>query len=77
MSQKDAHLGFCIPVVTAIITDLEVTDKDHGVMKMKRDLKDAMVNKFHYMEYDENYTLATFLDPRFKWRFFRYVILKF
>ena len=73
MSQKNCHIGYSIPVVTAIIADLEVTNADHGVMTMKRGLRNSMVEKFNHMEYNETYTIATFLDPRFKWKFFRYV----
>ena len=58
--------------MTTIIADLKVTNKDFGIMAMKRGLKEAMEEKFKDMEYNEKFNIATFLDPRFKWKFFRY-----
>ena len=73
MSKRSSHIGCCIPVVTTIIADLAISHNDLGIKTMKRDLKKAMEDRFQFIEYDEKYTIATFLDPRFKWKFFRYV----
>ena len=75
LSKRSAHIGCCIPVVTTIIADLEVTNKDHGVKTMKRGLKEAMETRFKPLEFNEKYTIATFLDPRYKHKFFRYVYI--
>ena len=42
---------------------------------MKRGLKEAMEEKFKDLEYNEKFTIATFLDPRFKHKFFRYELI--
>ena len=75
LSNRSTHIGCSIPVVTTIIADLKVTNKDFGIMAMKRGLKEAMEEKFKEMEYNEKFTIATFLDPRFKHKFFRYELL--
>ena len=77
MSMKTAHIGCCIPVVTTIIADLEVTHQDMGVKTMKRGLKEAMETRFFSLEFNDRYTVATFLDPRYKDKFFRYVLYIF
>ena len=45
---------------------LEVSDSDHGVMKMKREVLRSLKEHYKHMESNEYYASATLLDPRFK-----------
>ena len=45
---------------------LEVSDSDHGVMKMKREMLRSLKERYKHMESNKYYAIATLLDPRFK-----------
>ena len=62
-----------IPFVTTIISSLENEDptQEHGVLKLKRDLKKAMQERFADIETIEEYAVSTLLDSKFKAHFFR------
>ena len=71
LSNKSASISLTIPIVNIIIKQLEALKDDFGVKTLKRDLQHAMEVRFDGIEDDEKYTLATFLDPRFKGLLFR------
>ena len=72
LSAHDASISMAIPAVTMIIKDLEpVPREDHGVIGMKRALKDDMLQRFSDMESQEHYSVATLLDSRYKKYFYR------
>lgn len=71
LSHRKASISMAIPIVTIIIRKLRATKDDHGVKQFKTDLKTGMEQRFHEMEEDEKYALATYLDPRYKGYFFR------
>ena len=71
LSNRDASISMCIPTVTTIISALDVSHEDHGVMAMKRSLQANMEERFCNMEYNRHYTVATLLDSKFKGCFYR------
>ena len=70
LSNHDASISMAIPTVTTIMTSLEVELEDQGVKGLKRSLKKAMDERFISMESKLYYTIATFLDAKFKQHFF-------
>ena len=71
LSSSKASISQAIFIVTMIMEKLKVTLADHGVKQLKRALKDGMEQRFASMEDQEMYSLATFLDPRYKGFMFR------
>ena len=72
LSKSDASISQCIPIITTIMDSLkdENTRDDHGVKTFKKDLLAAMYKRFGQYERNENYFMATFLDPRYRrWMF--------
>ena len=61
-----ATAGVIILVVNSIMRSLEVSDSDHGVMKMKWEMLRLLKEHYKHMESNEYYAIATLLDPRFK-----------
>ena len=64
LSYEDASISIVIPVITTIMSFLETMKEDCGVIGFKKNLKRAIEN-------NDDYILATFLDPRFKYHFFQ------
>ena len=73
LSQHDASISMAIPVVTAIMKDLEDSPSgdDHGVRGMKRSLRSSMERRFEEIEEKDYYRVSTLLDCKFKQYFFR------
>ena len=72
LSKSDAAISLAIPMITTIRKTLEViAGRDHGVMGMKRDLTDALDNRFMDMESNMHYAAATILDSKYKHYFFQ------
>ena len=72
LSSWDETISQSIVVVTTISTGLNESNRDdHGVKKFKKILLKAMDERFGSYEENEHYTLATFLDPRYRGYFFR------
>lgn len=84
LSSAHACISSYIPVVTTIIVNLEAGNDDHGVKTYRKNLKNSMENRFdsdegtrgvlavQNVEAKEELAVATFLDPRYKDRFFRH-----
>ena len=58
LSYEDASISIVIPVITTIMSFLETMKEDRGIFGFKKNLKRAIEN-------NDDYILATFLDPRF------------
>ena len=73
LSSHDASISMVIPFVTIIITSLEKEDprEEHGVLTLKRSLKEAMKARFADIEEIEGYTVSTLLDSKYKGHFYR------
>ena len=70
LSNHDASISMTIPTIT-IIDSLQVGDEDHGVKGLKRSLKASMEARFSAVEAYEHFTIASFLDVKYKDQFFR------
>ena len=57
--------------MTTIIQSLETPNGDDDMITIKQAMKTAMEDRFLNMEKTEHFSIATFLDPRFKRYFFR------
>ncbi|XP_012558654.2 zinc finger BED domain-containing protein 4-like [Hydra vulgaris] len=71
LSGSDSCISSCIPIVTTIIKALETTSDDVSVQKLKIAMKNAMEKRFSAIEKTEHYSVATLLNPKYKWYFFR------
>ena len=71
LSGSESCISSCIPIVTTIIKALETTSSDISVQELKIAMKKSMEDRFSSMEQTEHYAVATLLDPRYKWYFFR------
>jgi hypothetical protein len=71
LSGSESCISSCIPIVTTIIKALEKTSSDASVQELRIAIKNSMENRFSAMEQTEHYSVATLLDPRYKWYFFR------
>ena len=71
LSKNEACISQVIPFVSTILKQLEITRGDHGVITYKQALIDGMLDRFQYIETQEEYTFATLLDIRFKGHVFR------
>ena len=69
LSNHDASISMTIPTIT-IIDSLQVGDEDHGVKGLKRSLKASMEARFCAVEAYEHFTIASFLDVKYKDQFF-------
>ena len=67
----DASIGIVIPLVNAIVRQLEDCDQDdEGVRSMKRQLLASISTRFGNIESSKHFVMATVLDPRYKTRCF-------
>lgn len=71
LSFHDASISMVVPIVTSITESLKTTSADHGVITMKRALMEAMNRRFAHVEEDEHYTIASFLDIKYRGHFFQ------
>ena len=59
-----------IPIVNSLwqslTTTAESTTDDHGITSMKKEMLASLSRRYHNMETNKLYALATALDPRFK-----------
>ena len=69
-SYANASIGIVIPLVNALVRQLESNDNDEGIRNMKTQLLTSLNHRFHNIESFKHYTLATLLDPRYKLRCF-------
>ena len=70
LSYHDASISMVVPIVTSITESLKTSSADRGVITMKKALKDAMDARFGNVESNEHYTIATFLDAKYRGHFF-------
>ena len=71
LSYSDASISMVIPIIFTIRLGLETRQKDEiGVITLKKNLLKNLQNRQGFLEDREEYYLATYLDPRFKWYFF-------
>jgi len=71
LSGSESCISSCIPIVTTIIKALETPSSDSSVQELKITMKKSMEDRFSSMEQTDHYSVATLLDPRYKWYFFR------
>ena len=53
-----------IPMVTIMMHSLDRTENDHGVIGWKAKLKETISQRLGRIEFEEQYSVATLLDPR-------------
>ena len=53
-----------IPMVTIMMHSLDRTENDHGVIGWKAKLKESINQRLGRIEFEEQYSVATLLDPR-------------
>ena len=53
-----------IPMITIIMHSLDRTENDHGVIGWKAKLKESINQRLGRIEFEEQYAVATLLDPR-------------
>ena len=58
-----------VTTITTIIVSLEVGNEDHGVKGLKRSLKASMEARISAVEAYEYFTIASFLDVKYKDQF--------
>ena len=66
VSFSSASIAIVIPMVNAIIRQLEMEDEDVGVTSMKRQLLASLASRFSTIESTKHFVLASVLDPRYK-----------
>ena len=71
LSQDDCSVSMSIPIVATIQKALQVHSSDTGVKTLKRGLHESMTQRFGDMETIPEYSVATFLDPRYKHFYFQ------
>ena len=71
LSGIDSCISSCIPIVTTIIKASETTSSDVSVQELKIAMKNAIEKRFSAIEKTEHYSVATLLDPKYKWYYFR------
>ena len=71
LSYDDASISMVIPIIFTIKLGLKTNKKDDfGVITLKKALLKNLSDRLSFLEDREEYYLATYLDPRFKWYFF-------
>ena len=71
LSYNDSSISMVIPIVFTIKLGLKTKEKDDfGVITLKKALLKNLETRLGHLEEREEYFLATYLDPRFKWYFF-------
>ena len=71
LSEDDCSVSMSIPIVATIQKALQVHSSDTGVKTLKRGLHESMTQRFGDMETIPEYSVATFLDPRYKHFYFQ------
>ena len=73
LSDHDASISMVVPIVTSINVSLETSSADRGVITMKKALRASMDldRRFGNVEAIEHYTIATFLDAKYRDHFFQ------
>ena len=51
--------------MTILLRALEKAPNDHGVITWKANLRKAVLERLGDLEVEENYSVATLLDPRY------------
>ena len=69
-SSAESCLSDVIPLVSTLKVVLTIVIKSKGVSRMTETLMKEMNDSFENLENDDDYTIATFLDPRYKTNFF-------
>ena len=75
LSEDDCSVSMSIPIVATIQKALQVHSSDTGVKTLKRGLHESMTQRFGDMETIPEYSVATFLDPRYKHFYFQNMYL--
>ena len=57
-------LSQVIPMITIMMHSLDCTENDHGVIGWKAKLKESISQRLGRIEFEEQYSVATLLDPR-------------
>ena len=65
-----------IPLVSTLKVVLTIVIKSKGVSRMTEALMKEMNDRFENLENDDAYTIATFLDPRYKIKFSSHLFLR-
>jgi len=74
LSARKAVISEVIPFSEILKTELEVSDdtqeKFRGVLSSKEELLESLQSRFGHVYKEDNYIIATLLDPRFKTSFY-------
>jgi len=71
LSAKDASVSQVIPFIETLKIELSSSkDSDLGIKTTKQEMLKSLKARFGYIHGDDNYVIATLLDPRFKATFF-------
>jgi len=65
-----ASISIVIPIVNALIRQLEKECEDEGIRAMKHKLLASLLSQYQDMEENKHFAVATTLDPRYKLRYF-------
>ena len=65
-----ASISIVIPIVNALIRQLEKECEDEGIRAMKHKLLASLLSQYQDMEENKHFAVATTLDPRYKLRCF-------
>ena len=75
VSSEHEKISYVIPAVAILHSYLSKRGNDCGVQTMKDKFKKSLETRFMSGDHDifknQNYALATFLDPRFKGKFLK------
>jgi hypothetical protein len=71
ISSSESVISEVLPAIRTISRYLSKPNLQTGVGRMKRVLLENLMKRFDYVEKDNNFTYATFLDPRFKMAFLK------
>ena len=70
ISYSSASVSIIIPIVNALIKQMQNTDESEGIKSMKRQLLTSLLSRFENIESNKFLAIASFLDPRYKLRCF-------
>lgn len=78
ISSSTSSLSDVIPLITTLRKQLESFSKEdeYGIKRMRDIMKSELANRFSCLENNDLYTISTYLDPRYKGKFFPLDILQ-
>ena len=71
LSAKEASISQVIPFLETLQKELSTSrENDSGIKTTKEEMLKSLKSRFEYVYNDDNFVIATLLDPRFKDTFF-------